>query len=139
MTMSNGVVDRALLLVAADVEVGVVRPAVRQAVDQPRVAVIGEDDRAVRREQGVERLVRQAVRVLAGRLEAHQVDDVDEPDAQVRQLRPQDRRRGERLERRDVAGAGQDDVRLADPGAGPVPGADAGACSGRSPRPSRGS
>ena len=40
---------RALLLVAADVEVGVVRPAVGEPVDQPRVAVVGEDDRLVGR------------------------------------------------------------------------------------------
>ena len=38
---------RALLLVAADVEVAVVRPAVGQPVDQPRVAVVGEHDRLV--------------------------------------------------------------------------------------------
>ncbi len=36
---------RAFLLVPADVQVGVVRPAVGEAVDQPRVAVVGEDDR----------------------------------------------------------------------------------------------
>src|SRR6185437_8684601 len=40
---------RALLLVAAHVEVRVVRAAVSEAVDQPRVAVVGEDDRAVGR------------------------------------------------------------------------------------------
>ena len=53
-----------LLLVSPDVEVPVVRPPVRQPVDQPRVAVIGEEDRLVGCEQGVELDVRQAVGVL---------------------------------------------------------------------------
>src|SRR3954454_15709778 len=43
---------RAFLLVAAHVEVRVVLAAVGEAVDQPRVAVVGEDDGAVGREQG---------------------------------------------------------------------------------------
>ena len=55
----------ALLLVAAHVEVGVVGAAVGQAVDQPRIAVVGEDDRLVGGEQRVELGVGQAVRVLA--------------------------------------------------------------------------
>ena len=42
-----------------------VRPPVRQPVDQPRVAVVGEKDRLVRGEEGVELDVRQAVRQLA--------------------------------------------------------------------------
>ena len=55
---------RALFLVAAHVQVVVVGPPVGQAVDQPRVAVVGEDDRLVRGEERVELLVGQAVRVL---------------------------------------------------------------------------
>jgi hypothetical protein len=50
------------------VQVLVVRPSVRQPVNQPRVAVEGEDARLVLGEQGVEFSIRQAVRVLAGRL-----------------------------------------------------------------------
>ena len=42
---------RSLFLVPAHVQVVVVRPSVRQPVDQPRVAVIGEHDRSVGREQ----------------------------------------------------------------------------------------
>ena len=38
---------RALLLVAAHVQVAVVRAAVGEAVDQPRIAVVGEDDRPI--------------------------------------------------------------------------------------------
>ena len=45
---------RALLLVAAHVQVGVVRAPVGEPVDQPRVAVVGEDDRLVGGEERVE-------------------------------------------------------------------------------------
>ena len=45
---------RALLLVAAHVQVVVVRAPVGQPVDQPRVAVVGEDHRPVGGEQRVE-------------------------------------------------------------------------------------
>ena len=54
----------------------------------------------------------QAVRVLALGLQAHQVDDVDHAHAQLGQVLAQQRRGGDRLERRDVAGAGQHDVGL---------------------------
>ena len=74
---------RPLFLVAAHVEVVVVRSPVRQPVHQPRIAVIGEDDRSVRREERVEVAVREPVRMLALRLEPHQVDDVDDPHAQL--------------------------------------------------------
>src|SRR5581483_4462759 len=49
---------RALLLVPAHVEVVVVGAPVRQAVDEPGVAVVREDDGAVGREEGVEFHVR---------------------------------------------------------------------------------
>ena len=39
--------DRAFFLVAAHVQVAVIRPAIGQPVNQPRIAVIGEDDRLV--------------------------------------------------------------------------------------------
>jgi hypothetical protein len=55
-------------------------------VDQPGVTVIGEDDCAVRREERVELGVSQAVGVLAVRLQAHQVDDVDDTHVHVRQM-----------------------------------------------------
>ena len=71
--------------------------------------------------------VGQAVRMLAVRLQPHQVDDVDDADPQVRQrARAAGRGRGERLERRHVAGAGHHDVGLAARvAARPVPDADA--------------
>ena len=104
---------RSFLLVAADVQVPVVRPPVREAVDQPRIAVVREDDRPVGREDRVELRVGQAVWVLGVRLEAHQVDDVDDADHQVGKRLAQKRRRRKGLERRDVAGAREHDVRRA--------------------------
>ena len=61
---------RPLLLVAAHVDVLVVRAPVGEAVDQPRVAVVGEDDRPVGREDRVELAVGEPVRVLAVGLRA---------------------------------------------------------------------
>jgi hypothetical protein len=54
----------ALLLVAAHMQVGVVGAAVGQAVDQPGIAVVGEQDRLVGGEQRVEIPLRQAVRMF---------------------------------------------------------------------------
>jgi sulfur carrier protein ThiS len=113
MTMSNGGRGRALLLVAAHVQAVVVGPAVRQPVDQPGVAVVGEDHRLVRREHRVELRVGEPVRVLALGLQSHEVDDVDHPHLELWQMLAQQRRRGQRLERRHVPGARQHDVRLA--------------------------
>src|ERR1035437_1255773 len=45
---------RALLPVAPGVEIVVVGPPVAEAVDQPRIAVVREDDRAIAGEDGVE-------------------------------------------------------------------------------------
>ena len=46
-------------------------------------------------------------------LQAHQVDDVDHPHGQIGKMLAQQRRGGNRLQRRDVPGAGQHDVGLA--------------------------
>ncbi len=83
---------RAFLLVAADVEVRVVRAAVRQPVDQPRIAVVGEHDRLRVGEERVELGVRESVRMLVVRLEAHQVDHVDDAHLQLGKVLAQDRR-----------------------------------------------
>ena len=118
---------RALFLVAAHVQVLVVRAPVGQAVDQPRVAVEGEDDRLVLGEQGVEIAVRQAVRMLARRLQLHQVHDVDDADLQLRQMLADQLDGGQRLQRRHVAAAGHDHVGLAAlVVAGPFPDAEPG-------------
>src|SRR5437763_4857215 len=77
---------RPFFLVAAHVQVPVIRAAVGEPVDQPRIAVVGEDDRPVRREQGVELLIREPVGMLGIRLQAQQVDDVDDAHLQPGQV-----------------------------------------------------
>ena len=56
---------------------------------------------------------RQAVRMLARRLQPHEIDDVDDAHLQLRQVLAQQLDGGERLERRHVAAARHDDVGLA--------------------------
>ena len=65
------------------------------------------------REQRIEVLVGQAVRMLAGRLQLHQVDDVDHADLQLRQVLAQQLDRRQHFQRRHVAGGGHDHVGLA--------------------------
>ena len=64
------------------------------------------------REQAVELAVRRTVRMLGGRLQLEQIDDIDEAQLEIRRALAQDRCRGQRLHRRDIAAAGQDHVRL---------------------------
>jgi hypothetical protein len=59
----------------------VILTPVRQPMYQPGVAVKSEDYRLVRGEQVIEVLIAQAVRMLALRLQLHQVDDVDDSDS----------------------------------------------------------
>jgi len=68
--------------------------------------VVAEDDVLVLRKQGVVVDIAQPVRVLAGGLKLHQIDDVDHPNFQLRQMLPQDGNGRENLERRRVAAAG---------------------------------
>ncbi|GCB44069.1 hypothetical protein SNL152K_1354 [Streptomyces sp. NL15-2K] len=100
------------LLVAAHVQVGVAGPAVGQAVDEPRVTVVGEDHRLVGGEQGVMLRVGHAMRVLLGGQQPRQVDDVDDSHGQLRQVAAQQLGGGQDLLGRDVARSGQHHVRL---------------------------
>ena len=117
--------DRALFLVAPDVEVAV-GPAVGQPVDQPGVSVEAKDDVLVFGEQRIVIRFAQPVRVLALRLQLHQIDDIDHPDLQIGQMLAQNGNGGQNLQRGRVAAAGHHHVRL---GvlvvAGPLPDADA--------------
>jgi len=116
----------ALLLIAAHVQVAVIGAAVRQAVDQPRVAVVRENHRLVLREEAVEVAVLKPVRMLALGLQRHQVDDIDHADFDSRKKFAQQLNSRERFERRDVAGAGHHHVRFAALiVAGPLPNTEA--------------
>ena len=77
---------RAFFLVAAHVHALMVRPPVGKPMDEPGVAVEGKHDRLVLGEQRIEVQVGQAMRVLALRLQFHQIDDVDDADLQRREM-----------------------------------------------------
>ena len=84
-----------------------------------------EDDRPIAREQRVERLVGQAIRVLGRRLQLHQVDDVHHSDFQGGQMLTHNGNGRQRLQRRYIAAASHDHVgRSAPVVAGPLPDAD---------------
>ena len=118
-------VDVAFLLVSAHVQ-RLVLAGVGQAVNQPGISVEVEDDRLVGSEQRIEIRIRQPVRMFRARLQLEKVDHVDETDLQVREFLAQQRRCGERLLCRDIAGGSHDQVRLATlVVTGPVPDADA--------------
>ncbi len=74
---------RALFLVAAHVDVVVVVAPVSEPVNEPRIAVEGEDDRHADRKELVELLVGQAMRMLGLRLQGHQVHHVHHADAEI--------------------------------------------------------
>jgi hypothetical protein len=84
--MSKGIVNGALLFVAADVDVVVVRRAIRQPVDQPRVGIEGEEAMRALGEEFVEVRVAQPARVLGVGLQLHEIDGVDHPDLQLGQI-----------------------------------------------------
>ena len=90
--VQNGHVEgrsgRAFLDEAAHVEVRMVGAFVDQPVNEIRIAVIGEDHRTVAREDAVKYFIRDTVWMVLRRLQRHQVDDIDDADAQARQGLP---------------------------------------------------
>ena len=64
-------------LVAADVQIVVVVAAVRQAMNQPRIAVERENRRLIFSEDGVEGVIGESVRMFARGLESHEIHDVN--------------------------------------------------------------
>ena len=99
-----------LLLVAAHVQIWMITPAICKAVNEPRVAVVSEDDRSVHREERVELAVGEPVRMLRIRLEAHEVDHVDEAHRQVGKLATKDGEGGQGLEGGGVPAGGEHHV-----------------------------
>ncbi len=85
-----------------------------------------EEDGLIFGEQEVIVLVRQAVGVLAVRLQAHQVHHVHHPDLQIGEVVAEDGDGGQGLQGGGLPAAGQDDVRLSTlVVGGPLPDADA--------------
>ena len=85
----------------------------------------GKNHRPVRREQFVEILVFHAMGMLRLGLQHHQVDHVDDPDADIGNIFAQQRHRGQCLQGRHIAGTGHHHIGIVGIIAGPVP--DAGA------------
>lgn len=75
-------------------EVLVIGAPVRQAVNQCRVGMEGENDRPVQCEKGIEIRITQSVRVLRRCLQFHQVDDIHHANSKIRPVLAQDRHRG---------------------------------------------
>ena len=61
----------ALFLVAAHVEIAVVGTTISKTMNQPRIAVVSENDRLAGGEQGIEFLAGQTVRVFLLWLQGH--------------------------------------------------------------------
>jgi hypothetical protein len=74
-------------------------------MDEPGVAVKGEDDGLVGREKSVEIAIGKTVRVLARRLQSHQVYDIDDADLQFGGMMPDQLDGGKGFQRRHVAAA----------------------------------
>src|SRR3954453_13913181 len=79
----KGRVDISLFLVTAHMQVLVIRPSIGQPMDQPWIAVEGENNWFVLREQAVEVSVRQAVGGLSRVNEPVKVHYVHEADLEV--------------------------------------------------------
>src|SRR5689334_13379426 len=73
----------ALFLESANVEVVMPSAAIGQAVNEPGISVIGADHWRVGGEHGIEFAIRNAVRVLAGRLECHEINHVDHSNLDI--------------------------------------------------------
>jgi hypothetical protein len=69
--------DGAYLFVAAHVDIPVVGAAIRQAVNQPWIAVIRKDHGLIAREQGVELSIVESMWMFGLGLEPHQVEDIE--------------------------------------------------------------
>ena len=73
----------------------------------------GEDYRLVGREQCIEILIRQPMRVLARRLQLHQVDNVYHPHFQIGRVLSQQVDGSKRFQRRNIAATGHHDIGFA--------------------------
>src|SRR5579863_1324810 len=99
-----------LLLISPNMEIGMIRPAIRQAMDQPGITVVGKNDRFILGEEDIKLFVAQSVRMLASRLERHQIDDINNPDLQIRKFMPEHFHRRQGLKGGHIARAGHDHV-----------------------------
>ena len=103
----------------------VIAPPVGETVNQPGIAVVGEDDRLIDAEHRIEIPVRDSMRMLRRRLQSHEIDHVDDANLDVREVLTKQIHGSQSLESRHIASASHDRVRLTSLiGAGPRPDAD---------------
>ena len=100
-------------------------PPVGQTVDQPRVAVKGEDYRLISGEKRIKVLIGQPMRMFALRLKRHQINDVNNADLQLGKVPAENIHGRKRLQCRHLSGASHYNVRFGPLiGARPFPDAD---------------
>jgi len=73
-------------LVSADMEIVVIGAAIGEAVNERGIAVVGKDDGLVDRKQGVEIAIGEAVGMLGGSLDGHQVNDIDDSNFDIGEM-----------------------------------------------------
>src|SRR5262249_28109657 len=99
--------------VSANVQLSVIRSPIGQAMDEPRIAVIGEYDWLVPGEEPIEFVVAQAVGMFFGRLQCHEIHYVDHPHPQLREESTQNLYCRQGLEGGHVTRTRHHDVRFA--------------------------
>lgn len=109
--------------------------SIGQPVNERGIAVIGEDDWLVRREHSIECVICNAVRMLTGCLQRHEVDDVDDAQPERRKRLAYDHHGGKCFHGRHVTGGGDDRIGIAFIIGGPFPDAEPGSVQPPRPRP----
>src|ERR1700720_1484806 len=115
---------RHVVAMLADIELVtlvVIVPPVGHFVNHRGIAMKSEDHRLVGREQFVKILIFQTMGMLGLRLQYHQIHNIDDPDADVGDIRAQEGHGSECFKGRHISGTGHDDLGTTDIVAGPSP------------------
>ena len=102
---------RSFFLETAHMQVVMIVPAVRQPVNEQRIAVMGKDDGPAGGEEIIEVDVGQAMRMFGLWLQPHEINHIDYPNPQVRKMGAQDGSGSKGLQRRYVATTGHHHIR----------------------------
>src|SRR5882672_4074786 len=94
-----------LFFIATYVEIVVTMPAIAQPMNEKWVSVIGEDYRFVGSEHGIKFGIGESVRMFAGRLQGHEVHDIDDADLEIGKMLAKKIDRGQRFQSLHIAGA----------------------------------
>ena len=105
-------IDVPLLLVPAHMNVVMVRPPVRELVDQRSICMEIEDHRLILREQAIELPRREPMRMFLLRHQPKHIHHIHKPDLYIRQVLAKQSSGGQGLHRRDIAATGHDHVGL---------------------------